>query len=98
MKLIDRPFVAKSTAAIDMVAIVCLWGASLLLVNPRGDFPLDDDWSYGMTVKRLLQDGDFRPTGFTAMPLISQAVWAPCSVCPPDFRSAHSGYLRSYCR
>ena len=28
-----------------------------LFINPVGDFPLNDDWSFGRSVKHLVEDG-----------------------------------------
>lgn len=60
---------------IDALVLLGLWLACAALVNPRGDFPLNDDWSYGLSVKHLLDSGEFRPTGWTAMTLLSHTLW-----------------------
>lgn len=63
-------------AAIDVLVLACLWWCiSFFIVNPFGNFPLNDDWSYGLTVKHLMETGDFRPTGWTSMPLITHVLW-----------------------
>ena len=67
--------IPRRTVAIDMLIIASLWCASLFIVNPFGNFPLNDDWSFGLTVKRLIEHGDFRPTGWTSMPLITNVLW-----------------------
>jgi hypothetical protein len=71
--------------AIDMLAIASFWGVSLAIVNPIGDFPLNDDWSYGLTVKHLIEKGDFRPMGWTSMPLITHALWGSLFCIPAGF-------------
>lgn len=60
---------------IDALVLLGLWLACAALVNPRGDFPLNDDWSYGLSVQHLLDSGEFRPTGWTAMTLLSHTLW-----------------------
>src|SRR5712692_2220691 len=62
-------------ALVDMLIIASLWCATLIIVNPIGNFPLNDDWSYGLTVKHFLESGDFRPTGWTGMPLLTNVLW-----------------------
>ncbi len=57
------------------IIITCIWVAAVLLVNPTGNFPLKDDWSYEMTVKRFLIEKTFHPPGWPAMTLISQTLW-----------------------
>jgi 4-amino-4-deoxy-L-arabinose transferase-like glycosyltransferase len=69
----------------DMLLLALFWVASLFLVNPLGDFPLNDDWSFGLAVKHLLQTGDFRPTGWTSMPLITQTLWGALFCLPGGF-------------
>ncbi len=59
----------------DLVIIACCWCCAIMLVNPVGDFPLNDDWSYGMTVNRLIEKGIFHPMGWSGMPLISHVLW-----------------------
>lgn len=70
---------------IDMVLIASLWCASIVAVNPIGDFPLIDDWSYGRTVKHLIESGEYRPLGFTSMPLITNVIWASLFCLPAGF-------------
>ena len=69
----------------DMLLLASLWVASLFVVNPLGDFPLNDDWSFGLAVKHLLQTGDFRPAGWTSMPLITQTLWGALFCLPGGF-------------
>jgi hypothetical protein len=69
----------------DVGLIVALWALSLILVNPRGDFPLNDDWSYGRAVRTLIESGIFHPTGWTSMPLIAQAWWGWLFCLPAGF-------------
>ena len=72
-------------AAWDMLLLASLWVGSLLVVNPLGNFPLNDDWSFGLAVKRLLQTGDFRPTGWTSMTLLTQTLWGALFCLPAGF-------------
>jgi 4-amino-4-deoxy-L-arabinose transferase-like glycosyltransferase len=69
----------------DMLLLASVWVVSLVVVNPLGDFPLNDDWSFGLTVRNLLQKGDFHPTGWTSMPLITQALWGALFCLPSGF-------------
>ena len=69
----------------DMLLLASVWVASLFVVNPIGNFPLNDDWSYGLAVKHLLQTGDFRATGWTSTPLITQTLWGSLFCLPAGF-------------
>lgn len=45
----------------DLGIIALLWALAILTVQPMGDFPLNDDWSYGMTAKRLVEGLGYDP-------------------------------------
>jgi len=60
---------------IDFFLLTALWLVAIVVVNPSGDFPLNDDWSYAITVQRMLEAGDFRPLGWTSSALITQTLW-----------------------
>lgn len=59
----------------EYLLLPLLWLVAILLVNPIGDFPLNDSWSYGKAVQNLVEDGEFHLTKFTGMPLFTQVVW-----------------------
>lgn len=65
----------RDGAWVDLPLLAGLWLAAILLVDPRGDFPLNDDWAYAATVERLLRDGAFRPHDWAGMTLLGQALW-----------------------
>lgn len=69
------------------------WLLAALVARPFGDFPLNDDWSFGRTVLRLLREGTFRPEGWTSMPLLVHSLWgaALCQVFGFSFRALHLG-------
>src|SRR5437867_3616612 len=70
---------------VDWVAITLLWCVAVMLVKPIGDFPLNDDWAWGMTVKRLVEGGGYRPTGWAGMTLITQVLWGALFCIPRGF-------------
>jgi 4-amino-4-deoxy-L-arabinose transferase-like glycosyltransferase len=78
-------YIPKMTAAIDMLVIAFLLCFSFIVTNPLGDFPLNDDWSFGLTVKHMIENGDFRPIGWTSMPLIIQVLWGSLFSIPAGF-------------
>ena len=67
---------------IDCILIAVLWLVAILLVNPMGDFPLNDDWAYATDVKNLLETGVFNPIGWTSMSLFTHVLWGAlwCSI------------------
>lgn len=62
-----------------------LWGEKLLLaallalivlaIDPRGDFPLNDDWNFALGTWWFADHGEFRFARFTGMSLRAQIVW-----------------------
>lgn len=60
---------------IYLLLLFFFFAGAIWLVNPVGNFPLNDDWSYAQTVQRLVQDGEYRLTGWTSMPLLTQVFW-----------------------
>jgi len=70
---------------VDLLVLTLVWMASVVIVNPIGDFPLNDDWSFGLAVQYFLQLGSFHPTGWTAMTLISNVVWGSLFCLPGGF-------------
>ncbi|MGA2868850.1 MAG: glycosyltransferase family 39 protein [Verrucomicrobiota bacterium] len=69
----------------DFLLLTLLWLVSIVIVNPIGDFPLNDDWSFGLAVGYFLQTGSFHPTGWTAMPLITNVLWGSLFCLPAGF-------------
>lgn len=78
-------FLFGKQMAIDLFAIAILWALSAVLVNPIGDFPLNDDWAMGKTVKTLVEQGNYHPSGWTGMPLITQTLWGALFCLPKGF-------------
>lgn len=75
----------KTGGVSDLLALTALWCLAVIVVNPIGNFPLNDDWSCGLTVKFLREHGDFRPSGWIGMTFISQALWGDLFCLPSGF-------------
>jgi hypothetical protein len=73
----------KSTTT--LIALSCVWLLMVLLSNPAGEFPLNDDWSYSRAVQNLVEHGRLELTGFTSMPLIAQVLWGALFCLPFGF-------------
>ena len=56
----------------DITAIVLIWVVLALVIDPSGDFPLNDDWAYGLSVKALVERGEIRFTDWGCQTLIAQ--------------------------
>jgi hypothetical protein len=61
------------------LAFICLWLVVICVVDPRGNFALDDDWVYAAAVKHLLLTNHFRLPWCSAS-LLTEALWG-AAVC-----------------
>src|SRR6187551_900227 len=52
-----------------------IWICMVALTNPVGNFPLNDDWAYGYSVQRLLEQGHIRFSDWTGPNLFGQVLW-----------------------
>ncbi len=57
----------------------------IALANPIGDFPLNDDWVYGLAVKSILELGEFRLPSPASSNLFAQAYWGALFCLPFGF-------------
>lgn len=55
--------------------LTILWCALILVVNPIGDFPLNDDWSYAKDVKTFVEENRLTFDSWGAMTLVVQTLW-----------------------
>jgi len=81
------PHIIRShkTDIINISVLIATWVIMVILVNPVGDFPLNDDWAYGYSVKYLIENGDLQFLGWTATNLISQVFWGALFCLPFGF-------------
>jgi len=61
------------------------WVACAALINPIGDFPLNDDWAFGLPVEVLLRDRALRFTDWQSPTLIAQVFWGSLYCLPTGF-------------
>ncbi|WP_430410404.1 glycosyltransferase family 39 protein [Kordia sp.] len=59
----------------DHFGLLILWLLIILIINPIGDFPLNDDWCYGKSVKTLLEDGYLKLYNWGEMTLVGHVYW-----------------------
>lgn len=57
------------------IILVIIWIIIALIINPQGNFPLNDDWAYSLSVETLLNEGFYKPENWPAMTLIAQVYW-----------------------
>ena len=67
------------------VLLGLIWICMILLANPIGNFPLNDDWAYGYSVRRLLEQGQLRFSDWTGPNLFGQVLWGSLFCLPFGF-------------
>jgi len=60
---------------IEIVFVLGVWAGVIWLVNPRGEFPLHDDWDFSVATWNFARSGHFHFTPFTAVSLRAQVLW-----------------------
>jgi len=65
-----------------LIALAVLWLAGVAIVNPVGDFPLNDDWIYSWPVKTYIDTGRIDILSCTGFTLIGHVLWGivSCSI------------------
>ncbi len=59
----------------EPLLILTIWTAAVAFLNPRGNFPIDDDWDFAIATWRFAETGHFHFTAFTAVSLRAQVLW-----------------------
>jgi hypothetical protein len=59
----------------QFLLVALLFVISEIIVNPIGDFPLNDDWTYGKSVLIFQNEGRIDIGNFAAMSLCSHILW-----------------------
>ena len=68
-----------------VVLIVGIWILAAVLINPRGEFPLNDDWCYAAAVKALREGEGLKLQGCNSTNIIAQVVWGALFCLPFGF-------------
>lgn len=75
----------RENQILHLLSLSGLWIFMAIIVDPRGDFPLNDDWSFGSMVRSWVTNGELRSTGPGAMTRIFQIVWGALFCFPFGF-------------
>lgn len=65
----------RSIDAAYILLISVLWLAAVFAVNPRGEFPVTDDWGYTPSVRIMLESGRLWMNDFNAATFFTQIFW-----------------------
>jgi hypothetical protein len=69
----------------SIVLLTAAWVGLAILVDPRGEFSLNDDWAYALPVKAFVERGTIRFTFWQSMTLIAQVFWGALFCLPRGF-------------
>jgi Dolichyl-phosphate-mannose-protein mannosyltransferase len=72
-------------ASCPVVLLSLAWLVSAVLINPVGDFPLNDDWAFGLPVEALLTEHALTLTDWQEPALIAQLFWGALFCLPTGF-------------
>jgi len=74
--LTDEPTQPRIVQVFTVLGLVGgLWGLTLALVPPTGEFPLNDDWVYAQAVKDWMETGHYDGHLFSTAAFVGQAWW-----------------------
>ncbi len=79
-----RFFEIRSDPA-NLLALAILWVMMGVAVHPIGDFPVQDDWAYGLAVRSLVDDGVYRIPSFVSANLGPMVHWGALFCWPFGF-------------
>lgn len=60
---------------IAALSLAAIYGVYVLVISPRREFPLGDDFAYAQTVRHLVNTGELRLSEWTSTSLIGQVYW-----------------------
>lgn len=75
----------RTPAGADVLGLTVLWLGMVALAWPAGDFPLNDDWLYALTVRSLREDGTLWLRDWAAAPAVTQVLWGTLFTLPAGF-------------
>lgn len=67
--------ISRRDRLIETAVLVAAFVAAILIIDPRGEFPLNDDWNFGMSTWHFAAHGTFRFARLTGMTLKLQVLW-----------------------
>jgi hypothetical protein len=59
----------------NIFILLGLWILFILIINPIGNFPLNDDWAYAKVIINILELGRVKFIGWMGMTLFAHVVW-----------------------
>ncbi len=84
---------------LEIAIVLGVWAAVIAIVNPRGEFPLHDDWDFTVATWNFARSGHFHFTPFTAVSLRAQVLWGArrCGLSRGSQRRSRCSRTRFFC-
>lgn len=60
---------------LELPLIAGVWAVAIAIIQPRGNFPMQDDWDFALATWRFAQSGHFHFTQFTVVSLRAMVLW-----------------------
>lgn len=60
---------------LNVALLAAVWIAAVFIVDPRGEFPLVDDWAWAASVRALVNEGTLRFSDWAAGNLVTHTLW-----------------------
>lgn len=70
-----RAWVSRRHGAAVLSALALAWALIVIVVDPRGDFPLNDDWNFAFATWHFAEHGEFQFSRLTGMSLRAQVLY-----------------------
>jgi hypothetical protein len=59
----------------ELALLAAVWAVAIAIINPRGNFPILDDWDFAIATWNFARTGHFQFTNFTAVSLRAMVLW-----------------------
>jgi hypothetical protein len=65
----------RAARALEVALLLAVFAVAVILIRPRGNFPLNDDWDFALPTWHFARTGQFRFSQFTAVSLRALVLW-----------------------
>lgn len=85
MSLIEQIRTITVPHSANIFILLGVWVLSTVLINPIGNFPLNDDWAYALSIKWFHETGQFKIANWGEMTLVGHLLWGGLCTFFTDF-------------
>jgi hypothetical protein len=65
----------RAARILELALLLAVFTVAIILIAPRGNFPLDDDWDFALPTWHFARTGQFHFSQFTAVSLRALVLW-----------------------